>query len=238
MSNIAKQTYNRYAIYFVPRKDTDLAGFGRAWFGHDIETGHLVANTKTSLDQKQYQQVIEVPRRYGFHATLKAPFALRPDCDLDDLLAATQDLAQSTSPVALGGLQIRPIAEFLALVPFCENRELNKLALRCVRLLDVYRAPMCEAELIKRRAVGLSEREEKMLLKWGYPYVKKAYRFHMTLTGKLKNRQAKTVEPVVTELLKNSIERPFMIDDICVMGDPGNGEMFRLVERFKLSGQP
>lgn len=77
-----------------------------------------------------------------------------------------------------------------------------------------------------------------MLLKWGYPYVKKTYRFHMTLTGKLKNPEVKVVEPVLVELSKNSIDRPFMIDDICVLGDPGNGKPFRLLERFALSGQP
>ncbi len=238
MSSVRREQFNRYAIYFVPRKETALAEFGTTWFGNQSENGNLVKDNKISLDQKHYEQVIAAPRRFGFHATLKAPFALRPDCDLDDLLTATQDLARSTLPVALGGLQINPIAEFLALVPFCENRELDKLALRCVRLLDVYRAPSCEAELKKRRAVGLSEREEKMLLKWGYPYVKKTYRFHMTLTGKLKNREVKIVEPVLAKLSENTIDRPFMIDDLCVLGDPGNGQPFRLLERFALSGQP
>lgn len=238
MNKSESRKFRRYAVYFVPRKETALAKFGRTWFGPDSETENLTKNIEISMDQEHYEHAIAAPRRYGFHATLKAPFMLRTGCDLDDLLAATEDLAYSSSPVALGGLQINPIDEFLALVPVSENRDLDKLALRCVRLLDVYRAPMCKAELKKRRAGGLGEREEKMLLKWGYPYVKKTYRFHMTLTGKLKTREVKIVEQVLAQLGKNTIDRPFMIDDLCVLGDPGNGEPFRLLERFALSGQP
>jgi len=154
------------------------------------------------------------------------------------LFAAVEDLALSTYPVVLGGLQIEKIADFLALVQSRESDDLNKLALRCVRILDAYRAQLSDAEIAKRRSAGLNEREERMLLKWGYPYVKKTYRFHMTLTGRLNNRQMKMLRPVLARMAINVIDQPIMVDDICVLGDPGNDQPFRLLERFALSGQP
>ena len=45
--------------------------------------------------------------------------------------------------------------------------------------------PPGAAELERRRKAGLSAAQEKMLLRWGYPYVLDEFRFHLTLTGRL-----------------------------------------------------
>src|SRR3989338_3542672 len=57
------------------------------------------------------------PRRYGWHATLKAPFALAPGADWITLHQAVQSVARGLQPFVLPPLQVQRIDDFLALVP-------------------------------------------------------------------------------------------------------------------------
>ena len=57
------------------------------------------------------------PRRYGWHATLKAPFALAPGTDWITLHQAVQEVARGLQPFVLPPLQVQRIDDFLALVP-------------------------------------------------------------------------------------------------------------------------
>src|SRR5229473_956510 len=61
----------RYAIYFSPEDATALGRFGRQWLGG---ADARAAVPGFSLDR--LAEITAEPRRYGFHATLKPPFAL------------------------------------------------------------------------------------------------------------------------------------------------------------------
>ena len=67
----------RYAIYYVPPSDTQLADFGAAILGHDVESGS--ARERLVVPGIAESRLVGMTRRagrYGFHATLKAPFRL------------------------------------------------------------------------------------------------------------------------------------------------------------------
>src|SRR6266436_2078374 len=67
----------RYAIYFVPAPDTALYRFGAGALGYDCFTGADMATLDTlPVDAGAWRELTREPRRYGFHATLKAPFRL------------------------------------------------------------------------------------------------------------------------------------------------------------------
>ena len=77
----------RYAIYFTPDPESALWRFGCAAIGYDAARAcavdgldHPVLRTELAVAYR------EAPARYGFHATLKAPFALAAGTTLDDLL--------------------------------------------------------------------------------------------------------------------------------------------------------
>lgn len=218
MISINDQNFCRFAIYFKPQEDSALAEFEREWFG-------------TMPDQ-----IVASPKRYGLHATLKAPFRLNDQRTYEGLKTAIKYLAGDFTPVDVGPLIQKQIGGFLALVPKTECPDLNPLAFDWVRLLDAYRAPADRVELERRRAVGLNNDENEMLQKWGYPYVDKCFRFHITLTGKLSPKERDSIQPTLDELLKPVLKEPLMIKNICLVGDPGNGEPFRLLERFSLTG--
>ena len=69
----------RYAIYFVPPAETEFFRFGSAVLGYDCYTGASVGRP-AALDAEPefWDRLTAEPRRYGFHATLKAPFTLSP----------------------------------------------------------------------------------------------------------------------------------------------------------------
>jgi hypothetical protein len=63
------------------------------------------------------QRLTAAPRRYGWHATLKAPFALAPGTDWLTLHHAVQQVARSLTPFTMPPMQVQRIDDFLALVP-------------------------------------------------------------------------------------------------------------------------
>ncbi|WP_234710684.1 DUF1045 domain-containing protein [Sinorhizobium arboris] len=56
------------------------------------------------------------PRRYGFHATLKAPFRLAPRTSCEELRSAIQSYVQSRPPCPIA-LQVTKLGRFFALAP-------------------------------------------------------------------------------------------------------------------------
>ena len=67
----------RYALYYAPPAETALWRFGSAVLGYDAVTAEDIAFTvPQACDPAAWAELTAEPRRYGFHATLKAPFEL------------------------------------------------------------------------------------------------------------------------------------------------------------------
>lgn len=226
--------FMRYAIYYTPPPGP-LAEFGAAWTGWDPRAGRRRLHPAVRGLPLPIARITEAPRKYGFHATLKPPFALKAGFDISELHIATEALAASLAPVLLDGLTLARLDGFLALVPKGDTTPIALLAARIVEALDGFRAAPTEADLARRRARGLTSRQEVLLQQWGYPHVMEEYRFHFTLTGDLPAPQsgkiAERLRPVLTPLLP----RPFRIGDICLFGEGQDGR-FHHLHRYRLSG--
>jgi len=225
--------FQRYAIYFAPSPQSALGQFGDAWLGRDCVSGDEVARLKLDgLSQGEIVTATTSPVRYGFHGTLKPPFALKNGQVRSDLEAAIKDCCAKLSPVSCGPLTLKAIGRFLALVPTGSVAPLGALAAFLVQGLDDFREPEDEAAMNKRRAVGLTDRQEANLSRWGYPYVMEEFRFHLTLTNKLEADQIARFEDALKPVVAPLCQEPFLITDICLFGDPGDGKPFRFVNRF------
>ncbi|WP_347557245.1 DUF1045 domain-containing protein [Robbsia sp. KACC 23696] len=150
------------------------------------------------------------PRRYGLHATLKAPFRLAVGQSVVALDAALRALAASTPPFTLA-LQLRALRGFLAwqaAEPAIERGALQALADRCVRELDLFRAPPTAQDRARRleKAGGEAKvydaREAAHLERWGYPYVFDTFRFHITLTNRLASGEEAAARRVLAALAR------------------------------------
>ena len=215
----------RYAIYFVPTSDDPLWDFANRWLGRDPETGAVF-----DCDLA----VVADPRRYGFHATLKPPFALAPDKNEADLVAAMAEFARGTAPFDVPNMRVAKLGRFLAIVPGTHAPALHALADACVRDFDTFRAPADEAELAKRRKGGLSAREDEHLARWGYPYVFDTFRFHMTLSGRLDDATATRLEAELSAVADDMLKRPLAVREIALFAEPEAGADFALTRRFRL----
>ena len=76
----------RYAIYFAPKPDSDWWNAGSEWLGRCALRERLVQQSyPASIAPEKFMQLTASPRRYGWHATMKAPFVLREDADFNQL---------------------------------------------------------------------------------------------------------------------------------------------------------
>jgi len=225
----------RYALYFVPQSSTPLARIGAAWLGCDLEAGRAVDLPPVpGFDPGILATLTAEPRRYGLHATLKPPFALADGHDEAALLDAVAALAAGQDAFHLPSLRLAAIGRFLALVPDEKCAAIHALADACVEALDAFRRPADARELERRRASGLTARQDAHLLRWGYPYVFDEYRFHITLTGKLDDAARARVTPVLEERFEPALNRPVPVCDLCVAVEPASGAEFRLLRRIPL----
>ena len=214
--------YQRYAIYFAPRAGSELAEFGKKWLGVDAEA-KLVYDPPSAY--------VATPRRYGFHATLKAPIRLRIPYDYAEFRNAVASLSRELKRTEMGVLKLRRFGTFLALTLDDDFRpRVADLAWKCVTHLDIFRADLNDAERTKRGS--LSKKERDNLERWGYPYVHNCFRFHMTLTSALEQSELKTALMMLNDAVP---EAPTSLDSICIFGDPGRLRPFELVERFDLT---
>ncbi|MFT5651936.1 MAG: hypothetical protein ACI9TZ_003433, partial [Yoonia sp.] len=173
----------RYAIYYTPQAGA-FAAAAAAWLGWDLAGARPVAQPSPDLP-RPLAEVTAVPRKYGFHGTIKPPFRLADGVSFTDLDEAVAGMASGLKPVAFPALQIINLHGFLALVPQGDPAALQALAGEVVRMLDPYRATLTETEIARRRPERLTPRQRDLLATYGYPYVMEELRFHLTLSGPL-----------------------------------------------------
>ena len=219
----------RYAVYCCPAPDSPWWTFGAHWLGRDELCGeNLPQPVLAQFNQNELWSITTAPRRYGFHATVKAPFHLRSSFTDDDLRARLDALASTLKPVALGPLQAVLLGNFVALTPLTAPVELSTLAATCVTDLDDLRAPLTTADLARRQSVPLDAREQALLLQYGYPHVLERYQLHFTLSGPVAPETAQRVlQAVVDPVAQLNLMAPLVLDRLCLFVEPAPGESFR-----------
>ncbi|MEX0340819.1 MAG: DUF1045 domain-containing protein [Arenibacterium sp.] len=224
--------YGRLAIFYTP-DDPRLSAFGATWLGWDSAAGHSVPHP--DVFGIAVADFTKTPRKYGFHATLKAPFRLSDGMRIADVIQLAEDFAKQQTPVSIEDLALDFCHGFLALRPRARNADLNALAAAVVREFEPVRAPLSESEIARRRKARLSPRQDAQMLKWGYPYVFEDFQFHMTLSGRLEKAVADQAMPVLQDLITPVLPTPLLMRSITIMGEDDAG-MFHQLHRSQLSG--
>ncbi len=224
--------YRRYAIFYTPAPGP-LADFGAAWLGWDPVAGRRVA--QGVIEGVDVSEITETPRKYGFHGTIKPPFALAEGQNEAALRVAFASVCETAVPVTTEALELARLGNFMALQPGKPSAALLAMAADVVRRLDRFRAPLTEAQMARRRARKLSPEQDRMLERWGYPFVMDEFRFHMTLTGRVSKGLAPKIADKLEPMLAPLIAAPFKIDALSLMGEDAAG-LFHLIERCALGG--
>jgi putative phosphonate metabolism protein len=227
----------RYAVYFAPDPGSALARVGAEWLGYDVAAGASVAQPRLSgISAVRLYEITEEPRRYGFHATLKPPFALADGTDAGELDEAVAALATSVPAFVAPKLRLVCFSGFWALMLSESCPAMDRLAAVCVSELDRFRAPPPTAELARRRGAGLTPAQDTLLERWGYPYVMQEFRFHMTLTARLDPEEGATVGQELVSLTAPLCENLLAVEAISLFRPTGRDAPFRLVRRYPLAG--
>ena len=235
ISHLGDAASARYAVYFAPAQDSLLWQAGCRWLGRDAANGETQQQPAVpGWPPGRVHRITASARLYGLHATLKAPFHLLPGCDPQALDEAIAAFADARAPLAGLQLVLAPLAGFLALQPSAPGAPLLELAAACVRAFDAFRRPPDTEELRRRRAGGLSARQDTLLLQFGYPYVLDEFRFHITLTDRLAPDEMDSLQPWLAGYFLDALRAPLTLSDICLFVQDAPGVPFRLARRYPL----
>ena len=219
----------RYAIYFSPPHDDPLTRAAARWLGRDAFTGEsMPAQAIGDLSAAEIAYHTASARRYGFHATLKAPFALADGVAEADLVAALDAFAASAEPVLLPAVGARQLQGFFALMPTERNSALDALAADIVTTFDRFRAPMSDADIARRNPDALTPSQLRHLHQWGYPYVLDEFRFHMTLSGRVAGADAARIARALDAHFGAILSDPLEIASIALSVEPEPGAPFTI----------
>jgi 2'-5' RNA ligase len=224
----------RYAVYLAPAPDSALWRFGSRVLGRDAATGASVEGfAPEGYTPQAWAEATAEPRRYGFHATLKAPFRVAPGRTLGELETTIAAIAAAAPAFDLGPLEVTALSfaggGFVALTPPEVPPALRDLEARAVRDLDAFRAPPSEAETARRRPERLTPRQRELLRDYGYPYVLEEFRPHFTLSGAVADPGA-----LAAALAKHyAPAEPFRVDALALFAQDDGGP-FRVLRRFPL----
>jgi putative phosphonate metabolism protein len=228
----------RYAVYFAPTSDSAWWSAGSRWLGRCAATGAvLVPPTIPGVSPAVMHDCTADPRRYGWHATLVAPFTLATEQTLASLLSCMRKLAMDLPAFTLPPLRVSTLGDFLALRPEGDLSQVQATAATCVKGLHPLASPLSQAELARRRRAPLTPEQDRLLQAWGYPWVLTQFRFHLSLTGPLSQ-----LEPAVREALVTAAQTQFhalpacRFDSIALFVEPDAGADFEWVDQVALRG--
>lgn len=227
--------YPRYAIYFVPESDSVLYRFGASVIGYDAYSGQSLAFPPGIEAQIEgWERFTNDPRKYGFHATLKAPIAIADGQTETALLAAMDEFAQTPRAIPVIAPTVRSISSFIAIVPDTSNEALQIFARECVTVFDSFRAPLTEADRERRNVSALSERQITYLDRWGYPYVLEEFRFHMTLAGSLPADRLETITGILYERFAALELTSIPVDRVTLLRQDDAESRFKIIGHWQL----
>jgi putative phosphonate metabolism protein len=228
----------RYAIYFTPTPDSPLARFGARVLGYDcFERADVPHRSIDGLDPSLLALATVEPRRYGFHATLVAPFRLAPGIESDELAKEFSTFAASHAPVLAGPLRVTAMDRFVALVPAEPYPQVEALADACVAAFDRFRAPLTQADRARRLAARLSPRQTELLERWGYPYVLDEFRFHMTLAGPIADGERAAFTQSLARAFERLAHDHLELGAISLMRQDDSASAFYVLARQRLTGR-
>ena len=224
----------RYALYFAPEVGSQWWLAGCQWLGRDTVAMRAITPPPIKgLNAETVHELTDNARRYGFHATLKAPFHLAGTQTAASLEQALHAFCQRQRPVIVPAPQVQWMGGFLALRPHTECPAIHALAQRCVNHFAELSAPLSSPELERRNNRRLTSRQQALLQRWGSPYTEEEFSFYLALSDNLK-----TGDDSTASVLRDAAVKHFQIAEMmCIRGislfcESAPGANFQLLHHY------
>ena len=226
--------FPRYAIYYAPAQGSVLDQFGAEMLGYDAWIGAALPFPGGIVEQMpDWRELTQDPRKYGFHATLKAPMSLNGRRE-SELHAACADFARQPRLIPQITPVVNSISGFIAVIPETRSAELEQFAADCVRAFDPFRTPLTADDRARRNPSRLTPRQVEYLDRWGYPYVMEEFRFHMTLTGRLDETRREAVLAILRERFGRLNLTELAIDRVALFKQTDAKARFEIIGDWQL----
>jgi hypothetical protein len=213
--------FPRYAIYYLPAADSALYRFGAEMLGYDAFSGEMRSHpTATLLTFPDWPALTEEPRKYGFHATLKAPFSLADGAREQALLDTLHQFASAPREIPVIAPVVHLMGDFIAVVPF-----------------EQFRAPITPQDRARRLKSPLTPRQIAHVDRFGYPYVFEDFRFHMTLTGRVPTGKRDDVLAYLRARFAQLAIHRLAVGAIALLRQAAPDRRFEVLTRLHLAGR-
>ncbi|HUS97779.1 MAG TPA: DUF1045 domain-containing protein [Hyphomicrobiaceae bacterium] len=224
--------FDKYAVYWVPKRTDALARFGAAWTGWCAEHGEHRTHGTFSGISFDTTEMTRHTRRHGFHAVIKQPFHLGATHSFFALEHVLGLLVEESVSFQLPRLRLAVVDGCVALVPSQTSPALSELVTRIGDALGQLDAPAngfaeAAASVPQGNGVGCIDPVIK------FPTAV-AHRFHMPLTDPIGPALALEVMEKLQPVLEPILQQPRQLNDIALMGDPGEGRPLRVLQRYDL----
>jgi hypothetical protein len=228
----------RFAIYYAPAVDDAMWLAASQWLGRDCASGQTYGGMLAGLPREALASRSVSARRYGFHATIKAPMRLAFGMTATSLVDGLERFARRTAPVAIGATRLKLIDGFLAIVPEVQSSALTAFAAEVVHEFDRFRAPASPEERDRRQKSGnLTQRQIELMERLGYPYVLEQFQLHMTLTDRLAPEDQETYRRAAEVHFGALAHRETRLDRLVLYHEPQAGAPFWRLGEFPLEGE-
>ncbi len=222
-----------YAIWWVPRPGTALGRFGADWTGWCADRGVTGARRALSALSRPRAGVPGAVRLRGLHATIHSPFRLVPGRSAWALENALAEMAGRSAPIRLPRLRVAVDNGRVVLAPMRPDEAVARLlagARDAVRPFEVARgyAALGGEGAVAAGGIVLPDHPEA-------PAVSPALeRFRLPLTDRMDPAAAAEIAAELAPFLAEVLAQPQTIADLALVGDPGRGRPWRLLERYAL----
>ena len=206
----------RYAICFTPPPVSPLALFGAGVIGYDcFQRTEVPHRSIDGIDPSVLALATVEPRRYGFHATLLAPFGLAADTNEAELTKAFLEFAEAPFPVAVGLLHVTAMDRFVVISPVEHHPAIEALADACVMAFDQCRAPVTNA--------GRARCDE--------------FRFYMALAGPIPDNVRRAFKGSLSKAFSDLSRDHLELGAVSLMRQDDQAGRFYVLARQRLSGR-
>jgi hypothetical protein len=224
----------RYAVWWLPRPGSALAQFGVDWTGWCPDRGTTHVRRALAVLSRSRAGVPGAVRLRGLHATIRAPFRLAFGRSAWALETALAELAGSTSPIRLPRLRLAVDDDRVVLAPMRVDEAVTSLLSAVAETVRRFQAghedsPLTGAGAVTATGIVLANAPP------GHPHShRSATRFRIPLTDRLDRQATAGVISDLAPLLAPIMARPQPLTELALVGDPGRGRPWRLLERFIL----
>lgn len=225
----------RYAIYFTPPQGHAFTVTASRWLGRDAFSNASIEQAPVAgFSPDEIKDLTADPRRYGFHATLKAPFGLKDGETQDSLMEGFEQFCANTKTFDIPKVIVDQLGPFFAVVPDQVYPALQDFTASVVQYFERFRAPLSDADMARRKPEKLSERQRQLLEQWGYPYVMEEFRFHMTLTGPVDAEQSPAMRDTLEKTFAEFTHGALPVSGLGLFVEESRGAPFAVLKWLPL----